>query len=283
MEKTPQQTDSPDGNPAPESRTNQVPDTQEIKGSAKKIIYKPDSGNLGMENLPPEASELFKHIMSNNPEHTEKVMMESMTPEQTIASAPQMDQQAQDLLRMMVMNDKPSEKPVISETSEIEPPVFTIPPPPPPPPPPSIPPPPPAPSPVLVNEPANKFSPQDLIIDERGAVFGIQINKTKKREVIEIMKSGNNLDNFVRTDSTIKFDDIGINFHFGDEGVLQEITFSYPFEGSTRRGLEIGNSITKAIELYGQPKMRTQSGAIWDKISIFLKDDTIISIRLRSN
>lgn len=287
MGKTPQQNDSPEGRtPDSEHMVNPAQNNQGPKETAKKIVFKTDDPVPGLENLPGEASELFKNIMSKDlplkntaSGQKEKVMMEAMTPEQTLENLerlPQMDQQTQDLFRQMVMPKKPPEnlapdlKQSPAKTGQL--PKM------PPPPPPSVAPQPPA---AVIPE-NNDFPQRDVIIDEAGSIFGIKINQSKRKDIIEIMKTKSKVNNFGNDHTILKYDDVGINFHLGDSGFLQEITFSYPFEGATSKGLKIFDSINQAIKIYGQPRIRTQSGAMWDKISIFLTDDTIITIRLRS-
>ncbi len=177
------------------------------------------------------------------------------------------DNSPEGLLRRMNLQDTLSE--TSSDTIKR---INTIPPPPKsfiPPPPPINPPPPP------------KEDAKDTVIDEVGAVFGLQINHSKKVDVITKMKKKNK--NCQIEENFIKFDDLGITFYFDQLGILDEITFSYPFLGSTKKGLRIQDDVEKAINLYGKPKMRTFSGVIWSKVAVFLNDDQVTTIRLRSN
>jgi len=150
---------------------------------------------------------------------------------------------------------------------------------------PNIPPPPPpkappaAPAPPVNNRPKNI----DMTIVETGSVFGIQVNQANRRDVLAVMKDISKINISNPGESIFKYDDLGIVFYFGEGGNLQEITFSYPFEGKTSKGLRIEESVIRAIELYGQPKMKTQAGAIWNKFAVFLKDDIVTTIRLRNS
>jgi hypothetical protein len=276
MEQTPQQNDSPKGEPDSELKKE-----NQAKEAGKKIVFQMEDTDSGLENLPAEASDLMKNILSadvfmkTSSAANEKTRSDSMTPEETMAKAPKMDQQAQDLLRRMVMQEKLSETPPPAakpETVSQDLPAKA-PPPAPPPPPPRSPAPPPPPKMTEKNE---------FAIDERGAIFGLQINKAKRKDIIEVMKSKSKVNNSSSDHSTLKYEDVGINFYL-ESGILQEITFSYPFEGATVKGLQIFDTINRAIELYGQPKMRTPGGAIWENMALFLKDDTVTTIRIRSN
>ena len=177
------------------------------------------------------------------------------------------DSSPEDLLRRINLQETLSE--ISSDTVKK---INIIPPPPKlfvPPPPPINPPPPP------------KEDAKDTIIDEVGSVFGLQINHSKKMEVITKMKKKNK--NGQIEDKFVKFDELGITFYFDELGILDEITFSYPFLGATKKGLRIQDDVEKAISLYGKPKMRTFSGVIWSKVAVFLNDDQVTTIRLRSN
>jgi hypothetical protein len=123
----------------------------------------------------------------------------------------------------------------------------------------------------------------DPVIDESGAIFGLQVGKAGRKDVLERMKTLSKVKISNPGESIFKYDDLGIAFYFGEGGGVQEITFSYPFSGHTQKGLQIDDPLQVAIDLYGPPKMQTPAGAIWDKFAVFLKDYTVTTIRLRSS
>jgi hypothetical protein len=53
------------------------------------------------------------------------------------------------------------------------------------------------------------------------------------------------------------------------------------YKGTTSKGLKIGDSVEKAIELYGAPRMKTPKGAIWPSFGVFCKHEHICTIRLQ--
>ncbi len=172
---------------------------------------------------------------------------------------PELNINSQEVNNFVNYNSSPKASPVNKPPGPLPP----LPPPPPPPP-----------------SDSQAVSTKSYIVNEFGSIFGIQIGKTTKKEVIEIMKAKSNINNLNITDETLKYNDIGINFHFAI-GNLDEISFYYPFEGQTSKGLKIGDNIKKAIEIYGYPNIKTGSGAIWGKISLFLNDDIVTTIRLK--
>jgi len=320
----------------------------------KKFILE-DSSNPFIDNLPPEASELMKSILSNDEFMVNKEEKESQkvidSRKQVESSIPKMDKQTQDLLRRMILQESVVKSvqqhpigspeyplPQISnkqidfqQTSALEKEsdgqiiekIISSPPPPPPPPsmsssspgipkltqtippisvnskklasekfisPPPPPPPPPKQQTIEIKEtiqqqPTTKKINKDLfVINENiGTLFGCQIGSSKKREVIELMQQFSKVEITNLSQSVYSFDDLGVSFYFTESGILQEITISYPFEGQTLKGLKIEDSVERAIELYGNPKMRTGSGAIWPRLAVFLTDDIIITIRLKNS
>jgi len=145
----------------------------------------------------------------------------------------------------------------------------------PPPPPPNVLVPPPPPPPIFkTNEK------KETIIDENGNFFGLSLGKSNKTDVLNTMKSMSK-ENILPKNNVFKYEDIGISFYFSPSGILEEISFYHPFNGKTSKGLSLNDDINKAIKLYGEPKIRTLEGAIWSKISLFLEDDIVTSIRIR--
>ncbi len=131
--------------------------------------------------------------------------------------------------------------------------------------------------------PKEPKKPDDKTIHETGMFLGLEVTKSSQNDVIEAMKTISNINITNPRESIFKYDNLGIVFYFGEGGVLQEMTFSYPFAGVTSKGLRIEDSIYRAIEIYGNPKMKTAAGAIWAKFAVFLKGDKVMTIRLRAD
>lgn len=114
------------------------------------------------------------------------------------------------------------------------------------------------------------------------SVYGICINKTRKDFIENLLdnmqdKEGVTIENF-----SIELKKMGLTIFFSSENIVKELVVMSPFRGETLKGLKIGDDITKAIELYGQPKIRSLVSAFWSNFSVFLKDEIISSIKLRN-
>lgn len=123
----------------------------------------------------------------------------------------------------------------------------------------------------------------DYTIYENGTAMGIRLGKTTREQVKEIMDKYSKGYNDLRSNS-IKFiyDDISSTIIFDKDGIVSEINFGLLYKGKTSKGLSVGNTLDQAIEIYGEPKFRNFSNAIWDGISVFSEDsNTIDSIRIQ--
>jgi len=319
-----------------ENDSNLINKKSDSSDSIKKFVLE-DSTNPFIDNLPLEASELMKSILSNDAFIVNKDdkknkgnVIDSSIMNQVESSMPKLDKQTQDLLRRMILQEsvvksvqqnpvgspeyplpqinKPVQKepvdknislappPPISKLGQTSPPKFVqndniskekrgI----------SLAPPPPPPKQQIIeirNEPRevsvkninkNKNKNSILVNENTGILFGIEIGTSKKKDVIEIMQEFSKVEIASFTQSIFSYDDIGVSFYFTESGILQEITLACPFEGQTLKGLKIEDSVERAVELYGHPKMRTGSGAIWPRLAIFLTDDIITAIRLKNS
>ncbi|MFN8674719.1 MAG: hypothetical protein U0457_21885 [Candidatus Sericytochromatia bacterium] len=119
-----------------------------------------------------------------------------------------------------------------------------------------------------------------LTIFESGVALGIVTGQTTKKEVIDIMKNYSKF-NFTENDYIHEYSDIAVSVFFSDEGYVSEMKFTDRYRGKTSKGLGINDHVSKAIELYGQPKMKSPKGAIWDKFAVFCDKEIIISIRIQ--
>lgn len=118
-----------------------------------------------------------------------------------------------------------------------------------------------------------------LFIDESGVALGIIVGSTKKEEVFELMR---NFTQTVPTDDGILFfySDLSLTIFFDDD-IVSEMKFGTHYKGSTTKGLSIGDTVDRAIEIYGQPKLKSPRGAIWNKFSIFSEKNIVTSIRIQ--
>jgi hypothetical protein len=123
---------------------------------------------------------------------------------------------------------------------------------------------------------------EKIINEEQGSFTGIVIGSTNRRKVIDLMGSYSKY-NFEYFDKSRSFfyPDISVLITFDNEGIVDELTFEQGYTGETTRGLSIGDTIEKAVSLYGQPYMRSSRGAIWNKFAVFSRENYITSIRLQ--
>ncbi len=124
-----------------------------------------------------------------------------------------------------------------------------------------------------------------LTIFEAGVAMGITIGQTSKQTVLEIMKQFSSIDNSqVFLNRVYFYDDLSVNIIFDDHSIVEEIRFDRYYKGATTQGLRLGDSISKAIKLYGEPDVCTIKGAVWGNMAIYcLANNTITSIRLRDS
>ena len=109
-------------------------------------------------------------------------------------------------------------------------------------------------------------------------VYGIKIGKTTRIQVKNKFASVFKVDEN-EFQQVIK--ELGLFIFYDDKDTVQEIILESPFNGTTLKGLKIGDSIDKASEIYGQPKIKSLISAFWKDFSVFLKNDIITSIKLR--
>ena len=80
----------------------------------------------------------------------------------------------------------------------------------------------------------------------------------------------------------LSFEDISLNILFDVNKKAKEINFGILYPGATSKGLKIGDSIDKAIDLYGEPQYKSKKSAIWNIFAVFNESDHKIStIRLK--
>ncbi|RYY00425.1 response regulator, partial [bacterium] len=125
----------------------------------------------------------------------------------------------------------------------------------------------------------------DYTIHENGSAMGIILGKTTRDQVKEIMAKYSQGFNDLRS-NLVKYiyDDISTTIIFDANGIVSEMNFGILYKGATQKGLTVGSTIDKAIEIYGEPKFRNFSNSIWDNLSVFSEDSNLIdSIRIHLN
>jgi len=125
----------------------------------------------------------------------------------------------------------------------------------------------------------NRF---DLDI-ENCSVLDLFVNLSTKKNVINTLKTLSNINYDNSNESIFYYTDIGLTFFFDEDDIITEIEAGEKYLHPTTKGLKIGDSILKAIEIYGNPKMKSAKGAIWEHFSVILRDksDEISLIRLK--
>jgi hypothetical protein len=125
-------------------------------------------------------------------------------------------------------------------------------------------------------DPVKKFS----IDEDMGIALGIIVGLTKKSQISEIMKLSSKYspdDN----ESLYFYNDLSLSIFFDRDDIVSEMKFGNLYKGVTNKGLSIGDTVEKSIELYGQPKLKSSKGAIWSKFAIFCEKNIITSIRIQ--
>lgn len=125
--------------------------------------------------------------------------------------------------------------------------------------------------------------PQASLINEKEkSVFGIKVGYTSKLDSYNIIRYRLREDvHFNKNAMFQSFNEIGVSIYFDDKDIVEEIVISKPFSGITSKGLKIGDTMEKAIEYHGEPRIRSLVSAFWDNFSVFVKDEIIQSIKLR--
>lgn len=122
----------------------------------------------------------------------------------------------------------------------------------------------------------------DFAIDESGSALGITIGRTTRMEAITILKKFSSINNSQGMARQLTYDDIGLTIAFNDQKIVKGLTFGKNYKGSTVGGLTLGDSIDKAIKIYGEPQYKTAYNAVWKEMALFCDEPNVISsIRLQ--
>lgn len=126
-------------------------------------------------------------------------------------------------------------------------------------------------------DPSKKY-----LIHESGVALGITLGQTTQKEAEEIMKNYSKLGNQDEGNSSMAFyPDITVTLLYNEDMLVREMVFGNKYKGETLKGLKSGDSVDRAIEIYGQPRMKTARGAIWNKFGIFSQGGYVESIRIQ--
>lgn len=131
----------------------------------------------------------------------------------------------------------------------------------------------------------NNISVEKFIVYTQGYLLGIIlegstnksiiINGNNKEYIINFMKDYSNIKLNETQDLTIDYEDIGIRFMFNDENTLIAIGLTDNFLGKTLAGLKIGDSVNKAIQIYGEPQEKDENYLMWDNIQIIEQENIV--------
>lgn len=119
-----------------------------------------------------------------------------------------------------------------------------------------------------------------VIYEENQSVLDMKINKTSKTEALELLKDYNCNSNV--SPKLIICDTLSIILLFTDDGILSEVTFGSNYKGKTSKGIATGDTIEKAVEIYGVPTLSSDKVVIWNNFAVFHQNNnTISSMRIR--
>lgn len=120
-------------------------------------------------------------------------------------------------------------------------------------------------------------------IHESGRVLNIIIGGSTPEEVHYIMEKYSKSKGETKYSRNIlSYEDISVNILFDHNRRVKEINLGINFPGETEKGLKIGDSLKKAIDIYGAPQYSSDKSLVWAGFAVFFeKDETISVIRLR--
>ncbi|MBC7472673.1 MAG: hypothetical protein H7263_00155, partial [Candidatus Sericytochromatia bacterium] len=119
---------------------------------------------------------------------------------------------------------------------------------------------------------------------DNNCVLDLKLNKSNKKDVVERLNTISKIsyrDNM--QEAIFYYSDIGLSFYFDENDLINEIEVDEKYKKATTLGLKINDSMDKAFELYGNPKMKSSRGAIWSNFSILMRErqNEIKVIRLK--
>ena len=119
-----------------------------------------------------------------------------------------------------------------------------------------------------------------IIYEQEQSVFGMKISKTTKDEALGLLKEYPCNTNV--SPKLIICDALALILLFNDQGILAEVTFGTNYKGKTSKGIATGDTIDKAVEIYGVPTLSSDKVVIWNNFAVFHQNNnTISSMRIR--
>lgn len=123
--------------------------------------------------------------------------------------------------------------------------------------------------------------PKNLRIFEEGIFLGLKIGESTRAQVIESMKPFSDLRfDPAYKESVLDYKDLSFLIYFDDRGIINEFEFNTNFPGTTQKGLKVGDTIEKAVKIYGPPGTQTENEALWPNMKIIFNKFYIISIKI---
>jgi hypothetical protein len=116
-----------------------------------------------------------------------------------------------------------------------------------------------------------------------GTTDAIIIGGSNKSQVVNIMKKYSTVKyDYYCPDSVFKYDDISVNIYFNDEDTVSVLEFENDFKGSTNHGLKIGDTVKKALGIYGQPNINTSKTLSWNCFTAYCENSIITFMRIKN-
>jgi hypothetical protein len=130
-------------------------------------------------------------------------------------------------------------------------------------------------------EPERQEKSNNLRIFEEGVFLGLKVGESTRSQAIETLKPHSNIRFDIGSkDSVLDYHDISFLIHFDERGVISEFEFNKNFPGTTSKGLKVGDSIDRAIKIYGMPVIQLEKEACWPNMKIIYNRFYIISIMI---
>jgi CheY-like chemotaxis protein len=112
---------------------------------------------------------------------------------------------------------------------------------------------------------------------ESGIVTLINIGKTARKEVIEIMKNFSSLDYSGQlTKPLYIYAHLSLSIRFDVMGKVQELNFGSRYKGKVVNGLSIGDTVAMAAKVLGAPNYSSEKGVLWDNVAVLHNSANVI-------
>ncbi len=119
-------------------------------------------------------------------------------------------------------------------------------------------------------------------IFETGMYLGIILGRSTKKDVVRIIKDFSSCI-IKENDPSLIFSyyDVSLTVVFNKYNMVNEITLDNGFVGQTSKGLRIGDTIEKAVQIYGKPDSKSSMHLKWDKLVIYTLENIVTHLRLK--